>query len=93
MKAYRLAHIQRGKPFEIVVDDQRIQAYEGETLAVVLLAAGIRSFGHTHEEYPQGRLFCGMGVCQQCLVTVNGQPSCQACRTLAQPDMIVKTIS
>jgi|MudIll2142460700_1097286.scaffolds.fasta_scaffold873710_2 sarcosine oxidase subunit alpha len=93
MKAYRLAHIQRGRPFEIVVDGQKVQAYQGETLAVALLAAGIRSFEHSQKEYSPGRLFCGMGVCQQCLVTVNGQSSCQACRTLAQPDMIVETRS
>jgi aerobic-type carbon monoxide dehydrogenase small subunit (CoxS/CutS family) len=65
--------IQRGTAFEITIDGEAVTAYPGETLATVLLSAG------------QTRLYCGMGICFDCLVTLNGRPNVRACTTLAQP--------
>jgi predicted molibdopterin-dependent oxidoreductase YjgC len=93
MKAFRLGGITRGLPFEIEVDGQIVTAYEGETLATAMLAAGMRSFSTPAEPYPSSRLYCGMGSCFQCLVTIDGQPNVQACRTLARPGMKVETCS
>ncbi len=93
MNAVRLPGISRGIPFEIEVDGQAVTAYEGETLATVLLAAGNQAFASHIDPHPSSRLFCGMGVCFQCLVTIDGQPSCQACRTIARPGMKVETHS
>jgi predicted molibdopterin-dependent oxidoreductase YjgC len=93
MKAIRLAGITRGLSFEIEVDGQTVTAYEGETLATAMLAAGIATFATHAEPYPSSRLFCGMGTCFQCLVTIDGQPNCQACRTVARPGMKVETRS
>jgi D-hydroxyproline dehydrogenase subunit gamma len=91
MKAIRLTGIARGLPFEIEVDGKVITAYEGETLATVLLAAGVGAFAAHVAPHPSNRLFCGMGTCYQCLVTIDGQPNYQACRTLAIPGMKVET--
>jgi predicted molibdopterin-dependent oxidoreductase YjgC len=92
MKSIRLPKYERGNPFEIEVDGYRLIAYEGETVATTLLAAGIQHFHHASAQGSQpGRLYCGMGVCLQCLVTVNGVPSCRACQLPAQPGMKVET--
>jgi len=91
MNAFRLPEITRGAPFEIEVDGQPVMAYEGETLATAMQAAGIRAFATHAQPHPSSRLFCGMGTCYQCLVTVDGQPNYQACRTLARPGMKVET--
>lgn len=91
MNALRLAHIQRGKPFEIEVDGRLILAYEGESLATVLMADGVQAFYTEDELHSPSRLYCGMGICQQCLVTVDNQPNCQACRMQARPGMKVET--
>ena len=60
--------------------------------ATALLAAGIHTF-HTPDQIhtSPSRLFCGMGVCWQCLVTVDGRPSHRACQTAAQPGMKIET--
>lgn len=87
----RLLNTNRGALFEIEVDGRRVAAFEGETLATVLMAAGIRSFAVHPKPHPPSRLFCGMGTCQQCLVTINDLPNCQACRVLARPNMKVVT--
>jgi predicted molibdopterin-dependent oxidoreductase YjgC len=91
MKAQRLSNIHRGIPFEIEVDGQKVIAHEGETLATVLMAAGINAFAVHASPYAPSRLFCGMGTCQQCLVTIDGLPNCQACRVFAHPGMKVVT--
>lgn len=89
--AQRLTNINRGNAFEIEVDGRKIVAYEGETLATVLMAAGINAFATYAKTYAPSRLFCGMGTCQQCLVTVDNLPNCQACQVFARPGMKVVT--
>lgn len=91
MKPLRIEHVNRGQPFEIEVDGKAVQAYHGETVASVLMAAGIRSFGKDEYGTSPSRIYCNMGICQQCLMTINQQPNCQACKTLAKPGMKVET--
>ena len=91
MKAIRIPDVARGFSFEIEVDGQKVQAYEGESLSTVLMAAGIRAFEYHAHPHAPSRLFCGMGTCQQCLVTIDNLPNCQACQTLVRPGMKVET--
>lgn len=82
--------VTRCQPFHIEVDGQPVVAYPGETLATVLLAAGWRTFRHTLLSGQPRSLYCGMGLCFDCLVTLNGRPNVRACVTLAQPGDQVK---
>ena len=60
-----------------------IAALPGEPLGAALLAAGERVCRRTPSGAPRG-LFCGIGVCQDCLVTVDGVPNRRACMTAAR---------
>lgn len=83
--------VERGQPFEIEVDGEKIPAYEGETVGAVLLAAGRRTLRFTNKgEQPRG-LYCGIGLCQECRMVIDGIPDTQACRTLATPGCRVET--
>ena len=83
--------VERGKPFEIEVDGEKIVAYEGETIGAALLAAGRRTLRFTNKlEQPRG-LYCGIGLCQECRMTVDGIPNIQACQTLATPGCRIET--
>jgi predicted molibdopterin-dependent oxidoreductase YjgC len=74
----------------LVVDGEPLGAHEGESVAAALLAAGRRSFRHTdRDEEPRG-YYCGMGVCHDCLVTVDGLAYVRACMTLARDGMRVE---
>lgn len=85
----RVAEAERGTPFEIFVDGRTIKAYHGETVAGVLISNGITVFRRTMETgRPRGQ-FCGMGVCFDCLVQVDGSEAIRACMTEAQPGMQV----
>jgi predicted molibdopterin-dependent oxidoreductase YjgC len=75
--------------FAIEVNGQPVPARPGQTVAAALLAAGRRIFRHTPSGAPRG-LFCGMGVCFDCLVTIDGLRDQRACMTPARPGMHVQ---
>jgi predicted molibdopterin-dependent oxidoreductase YjgC len=64
-----------------VFDGRELQAEAGQSIAAALLAAGIRSWRTTRVEGAPRGLFCGIGVCFDCLVEVNGRPGVRACLT------------
>ena len=82
--------IERGKRFEIEVDGKAVTAYEGETVAAALTAAGITAFRHTAGQGAPRGIYCGMGICFDCLMTVDGVPNVRTCVTYAQPGMKVR---
>ena len=63
-------------------------AIEGETVAAALTAAGITALRRTRGGEPRG-VFCGMGVCHECLVTVDARPGQRACMTEVREGMSV----
>ena len=71
-------------------DGADIAATEGQSLAAALTGAGRREIRVTAQGKPRG-IFCGMGVCQDCLVTVNGTPNRRSCMTRAVHGMAVET--
>jgi predicted molibdopterin-dependent oxidoreductase YjgC len=81
---------ERRQPIIITVDGMPLPAYPGETIASALLAAGRRSWHHTRHGQPRG-LFCGIGLCFDCLVTVNGTANVRACVTPVAEGMVVQT--
>ena len=77
--------VTRQQPFNIQVNGEQVIAYPGETIATVLLAEGFKMFRHSALSGEPRGPFCGMGLCFDCLVTVNGQPNVRACVTHVQP--------
>ena len=66
-------------------EGRAIQGRHGESLAAALTAAGERTLRLTRDGRGRG-IFCGMGVCQECLVEIDGKPGLRACMTkLEQP--------
>ena len=62
------------------VEGQPVAARMGDTLAAALWAAGVTALRETARGDRRG-LFCGMGVCNDCLVSVDGRQSQRACMT------------
>ena len=85
--------VERGRPFQIEVDGQLMLAYPGETVAAALLANGKRILRRTSKRHEPRSVYCGIGICYDCLVTVNGVPNQRACMTPAQPGLAVSTQS
>jgi predicted molibdopterin-dependent oxidoreductase YjgC len=72
-------------------DGEEVEAHEGQTVAGVLLAKGIRSWRTTRGEGRPRGLFCGIGVCFDCLVRVNGVPDVRACQRLVADGDDIRT--
>lgn len=70
------------------VDGEVVAFLPGQTVAAALLAAGRRTFRSAPDGSPRG-VFCGMGVCFECLVTIDGTADQRACLTPASPGMCI----
>ncbi|MEW2359389.1 (2Fe-2S)-binding protein [Spirillospora sp. NPDC029432] len=79
-------------PLTITVDGEPLDGVAGQTIAGVLLASGRRSWREGPSGAPRG-VFCGIGVCFDCLVTVNGARDVRACRRRAADGDTVTTQS
>jgi predicted molibdopterin-dependent oxidoreductase YjgC len=82
---------QRGESITVQIDGRPVAAFAGETVAGLLLAEGIRTFRHTAKLGEARSIFCGIGICYDCLVTVDGTPNIRACMTLLAPGMAIET--
>ena len=77
--------------FVIRVDDVEHASHEGDTVAAVLVRAGYVSWRRTRTAYRPRGLFCGMGACQDCLVSVDGVDGVRACLAPTVDGMVVET--
>lgn len=84
------AGVTRGREVTISVDGEPVRAYEGETIGGALTASGLRAIRRSpHRRDPRG-LYCGMGLCHECLVTVDGQANERACMTPVRAGQVVE---
>ena len=82
----RIAGIARPAEVEFLHEGRPLRAPVGESLAAALLEAGVRRLGEGPGS-PRAA-FCMMGVCQQCLVRVDGRLA-QACLVPVRAGMVV----
>lgn len=75
---------------ELTVDGQRIEAAAGQSIGAALLGAGRLALRDSPGGSPRG-LYCGIGVCFECRVHVEGRGEVLSCVTAVQPGMRVTT--
>jgi predicted molibdopterin-dependent oxidoreductase YjgC len=67
------------------LDGAPMSADEGQTIAAALINHGVMSWRATRfADRPRG-ILCGIGVCYDCLITLNGEPNVRACVTRIEP--------
>ena len=81
----------RETAFTIEVDGETVPAHPGETIAAAMLAAGRCTCRFTAERGEPRGIFCGIGLCHECLMVVDGVPNTRTCQTLATAGCKVKT--
>ena len=85
----RLQHdsfLKQGSTFSIEMDGEMFNAIAGESIAATLAAAGKLELKRDKSGAPRG-LFCGMGACFDCQVSVDNGPPQRACLTKVHPGM------
>jgi predicted molibdopterin-dependent oxidoreductase YjgC len=75
----RIAGIDRQPMFNILVNSRAIAATPGETVLAALTAAGFKVLKKSNVRGEARGPFCGMGVCYECLVTIDGVPKQRSC--------------
>lgn len=73
----------------LTVNGTPVTVASGATVAVAVTLAGQACRTSVTGE-PRGPL-CGMGICFECRVVINGQPHCRSCQISCQPGMDVRT--
>jgi D-hydroxyproline dehydrogenase subunit gamma len=81
--------LERGPAVTLTLDGRTVTAYQGESVAALLLAEGYPATRTTQGGAPRG-VYCGMGVCFDCLVIVDGIPNTRACTTWVREGLNVR---
>ena len=76
---------------EFTFDGEKIVAITGQSVAAALLAANQRTLRKTRFNNYERGVFCGIGVCFDCLVVIDGITNQRACLIEAKPGMKVQT--
>lgn len=75
---------------QIRVNGQKVSVATGTVVAAAIAKAGISRFRLSPQRHPRGPL-CGMGVCMECRVTIDGRAHTRSCLTLCSDGMEVQT--
>lgn len=78
------------QPATISFDGRPLTAAAGQSVGAVLTSQGITAWRSTRKGGRPRGLFCGIGVCFDCLVTVDGEPNQRACLVEACDGMEVE---
>jgi predicted molibdopterin-dependent oxidoreductase YjgC len=74
----------------VTINGRRIDVDEGTTVVAALALAGVNGTRVSVRGEPRAAL-CGMGVCQECRVTIDGRAHALACQTLCREGLTVHT--
>jgi predicted molibdopterin-dependent oxidoreductase YjgC len=80
-----------GDTVAFTIDGERAQAFAGDTVAAALLLAGVEHCRTTPVSGAKRAPYCMMGVCFECLVSIDGVGNRQACLIPVREGMRVET--
>jgi len=86
-----LGKLKKRKKVKIIVDGEELDAYKGEMIASALLAHGKKVFRYTKRYREPRGIFCAIGRCTDCVMTVNGIPNIRTCVTPVEEGMKIET--
>ena len=90
--AWRIDGFDRGPAVRFRFDDQDIDGFAGESVAVALACAGrLRLRTGPGDRGPRAA-FCHIGACQECVVVANGVRT-EACRLRASDGLVLYSVS
>lgn len=75
----------------LTFDGRPLAGVTGDSVGAALTRAGVRSWRTTRRGGRPRGLFCGIGICYDCLLTVDGVPDQRACLVPAADGMVVRS--
>jgi D-hydroxyproline dehydrogenase subunit gamma len=74
----------------VVVNGVLVTMPVGSMVSAAILKSGVSAFRRSVTGEPRGPL-CGMGICFECRVMIDGQSHCRSCQTVCQNGMDIRT--
>jgi D-hydroxyproline dehydrogenase subunit gamma len=74
----------------VVVNGVLVTMPVGSMVSAAILKSGVPAFRRSVTGEPRGPL-CGMGICFECRVMIDGQSHCRSCQTVCQNGMDIRT--
>lgn len=74
----------------IYFEGQPLKAHKGDTVAAVLTSYGIRDFRYTRKAHEPRGIYCAIGRCTDCMMTINGKANVRSCITSVEDGMKVE---
>ena len=78
------------KIVEVILNDQKVRATEGMTVAALVLSQGLRATRSTPISGSKRAPFCMMGVCYECLMVIDGKANQRSCATIIKNGMRIE---
>ena len=75
---------------QLTVNGHEVRVPQGSVVAAAVAIAGVHAYRHSVNGERRAPL-CGMGICFECRVTINGQQHCLSCQTICEEGMKVVT--
>ena len=86
-----LGKFEKGKKVKFTFDGKTLEGFEGEPIAIALRSNGIMVHRYTSKRNEPRGIFCAIGRCTDCVMTVNGVPNVRTCIEPLKEDMVVET--
>lgn len=74
----------------VCIDGEMVDAKGSMTVAAAMVSAGRMYSGRSVNGTPRFAL-CGMGVCQECRINLDGRQHSLACQVFCRPGMVIST--
>lgn len=74
----------------LTVDGIPVTVPAGSMVSTAVALAGVSAYRRSVTGEPRGPL-CGMGICFECRVTIDGRAHVRSCQTVCAPGMEVRT--
>ena len=79
-----------GRTVQISIDGRTVEACASDSVAAAVLAATDGATRNNPVDASPRAPYCMMGVCFECLMTIDGKPNRQACMTPVREGMDVQ---
>jgi D-hydroxyproline dehydrogenase subunit gamma len=75
---------------EIKINGRSVTVADGSSVAAAIFLAGETRFRTSVSGEPRAAL-CGMGICFECRVTIDGEPHVRSCQVMVRDGMAIET--
>jgi predicted molibdopterin-dependent oxidoreductase YjgC len=90
IKEHPILRFKDREKLHFVFEGKEYEGFQGETIASALYAADVKVLGHSHKHGRPRGLYCAIGNCSSCLMTVNGEPNVRVCIEMLKEGAVVE---